>query len=129
MLDGSFTDTGQSATWYAGRSGFSVALTMTGTNSVTLEKEIGGSWFAVGSAITSTEGRQFVSGSDFVPSTKFRLNCETHDTEDIDFVVQGDIFGDAVLADIGGIIADAWLLEDGTMWLLEDGSSWLLEAA
>lgn len=129
MLDGSFTDTGSSPTFYAGRSGFSIALTMTGTNSVTIEIEINGSWYTVGDAITASEARQFVAGSDYVPSTRFRITCGTHDTDPITYAVTGDVFGDAVLADIGGIIPDGWLLEDGTALLLETGDFWLLEAA
>lgn len=130
MLDGSFTDIGLSPAWYAGRSGFSIGLTMTGTNSVTIEQEIGGAWYTIGTAITATTARHYMPGVDYTPSARFRINCGTHDTDPITYVVQGDIFGANVTEDMGLPLEDSYMLENGVdSWLLESGSQWLMENA
>ena len=130
MLDGSFTDTGTSPAWYAGRGGFSIGLTMAGTNSVTVEQEVGGTWFTYGTAMTATGTRHYQPGVDYTPSTRFRLNCGTHDTDPLTYVASGDIFGASVVEDLGLPLEDSFMLENGVdSWLLESSDQWLLENA
>lgn len=127
----SFSATGKSPTFYAGRGGFDFAVNRPGaeTIAITLEQEIGGNWFTKGSAVSTSVNTRINPIEDYTPSGRFRLSCDTFDTSAIVVDVEGDVFGDAVTASLGGVIPDAWLLEDGEQWLLETGETWLLENA
>lgn len=127
----SFSGTGKSPEFYGGRSGFDWLVDRPGseTISVTLEREINGVWVTQGSAKTADAATRISPGVDYTPCARFRISCDTFDTNPIVVGAVGDVFGDAVLADIGGYVADSWLLEDGTPLLLETGDIWLLEAA
>lgn len=131
MLDGSFAATGSSPSWYAVLGGFSVGITITaGTNSLTLEQEIGGAWFTKGSAKTATGVTDLIANVDYRPSTKFRLTCGTFNTGPVTYTVQGDIFGMSVIEDLGLPLEDSFMLQSGVdSWLLENGDQWLLENA
>lgn len=129
MLNGSFTDVGSSPEWYGLRGGFSIAMTMTGTNSVTLEKEIDGSWFTVGTAKTATGQTTLIHGVDYMAPGRFRLTCGTHDTVALPYSIVGDIVGAAVIEDMGLILEDTLLLEDGDPLLRENSEYLALEAA
>lgn len=130
-LTGSFSASSQySPVWYGMRGGCSVGISITtGTNSLTLEQEIGGVWYTKGAAKTATGMTHLVPGTDYAPGTRFRLLCGTFDTGPVTYQVEGDILGDASSAQSGGVHADSWLLEDGQALLLEDQQFWLLEAA
>lgn len=127
----SFSATGKSPEFYGGRSGFDWSVVLPGaeTIGVTLEREVNGTWITQGSSKTASAVTRISAGIDYTPCARFRISCDTYDTNPIVVGAVGDVFGDAVLADIGGYVADAWLLEDGTMLLLETGDAWLLEAA
>lgn len=80
--------TGTSDAFTVMGNGFDLGLTMTGTNSVTVEQDIGGAWYTVGSAITTTGGTSVTANSR--PAT-FRLNCGTFDTSDITGAIEGNV--------------------------------------
>src|SRR5690242_9907608 len=103
----SFSGTGKSPEFYGGRGGFDWQVSRPGseTISLTLEKEVGGIWGAVGSAISTTTGARVNPVEHYTPSGRFRISCDTYDTNPIAVAADGDIFGDAVLADIGGYLA------------------------
>lgn len=130
-LTGSFTASNTySPVWYGMRGSFTIGITISaGSNSITLEQEIGGAWYTKGSAKTATGLTQLSPITDYVPGTRFRLNCGTFQTGPVTYQVDGDILGDASSAQSGGIEADSWLTEDGQALLLEDQQFWLLEAA
>ena len=129
-LTGSFTATGYSPVWYGMRGSHSVGITISaGSNSITIEQEIGGVWYTKGSAKTATGMTHQVPGVDFATGTRFRLNCGTFNTGPVTYQIDGDILGDASEAQSGGIEPDSWLTEDGQALLLEDQQFWLLEAA
>jgi hypothetical protein len=131
MLDGSFTgDSQTSPVWYGGRGGFQIGIAIAGgTNSLTIEKEVGGAWYTYGDAITASVARTYMPGVDYTPSQRFRIVCGTHDTLDITYAVQGDIFGPTVVEDLGLILEDTLLLENGEPLLRENGEYLALEAA
>lgn len=127
----SFSATGTSPEFYGLRGGFDWAVTRPGaeTISLTLEQEINGAWYTKGSAVSTSVGTRISHGVDYTAPCRFRINCGAFDTSAIAISVVGDIVGDAVMSDLGAIIPDSWLLEDGTALLLETGDFWLLEAA
>jgi hypothetical protein len=128
---GSFTATGQlSPVFTPMRGGIEVGITIGGgTNSLTLEQNIGGTWYTVGSAKTATGRTHLTAGSDYVVGLPMRINGGTFDTGPITYQIDGDLIGDFSQAQLGAVAADSWQLEDGEAWLLEDGTYWLLEAA
>lgn len=130
MLNGSFTGTGSSPTFYAGRGGFDVGITITsGTNSLTIQREIDGSWYAIGAAITSTGARHLAANVDFTAGNLLRVTCGTFDTGPVTYAVSGDIFGASVVEDLGLILEDTLLLENGEPLLRENSEYLALEAA
>lgn len=130
MLNGSFTGTGSSAEWYALRSGFAVGITISaGSNSLTLERELDGSWYTIGSAKTATGLTNLIGGVDYVPGSRFRLTCGTFNTGPVTYAISGDIVGAAVIEDMGLILEDTLLLEDGDPLLRENSEYLALEAA
>lgn len=130
MFNGSITGTGSTSSWYAGRGGFDLAITITaGTNSLTLEQEMDGSWYTVGSAKTATGLTHLTPYDSYTPGSLFRLTCGTFDTGPVTFAVTGDIFGAAVVEDLGLILEDTLLLENGEPLLRENSEYLALEAA
>lgn len=130
-LSGSFTASGQySPVFYGMRGSCSIGITISaGSNSITVEQEIGGVWYTKGAAKTATGMTHMVPGTDYAPGTRFRLNCGTFNTGPVTYQVDGDIIGDAASAQSGGIHADSMLTEAGDAILLENGDFLLLEAA
>ena len=108
---------------------FTIALTVTGTNSVTLEREVDGSWFTVGAAKTATGQTTLIHGVDYTAPGRFRLTCGTHDTDPLPYSIVGDIVGAAVIEDLGLILEDTLLLENGEPLLRENSEYLALEAA
>ena len=130
MLNGAFTTTGTSPVFYGMRGGFAIGITITaGTNSLTLEQEIDGAWYTVGSAKTATGRTQLLAGVDYTAGGQFRINCGTFQTGPVTYAIAGDIIGVAVNEDLGLILDDSMLLEnDDPLWT--EGSVFInLEAA
>ena len=120
MLLATFTDTGYSQPFTALAGGFGVFLTpMTGTNSLTLEREVAkDSWVTWGSAITAAGYTAKTFGVDYHEPIRVRVNCGTHDTVDISVYLEGDILADEFTTVTG---AFSLLLESGDDRLLESG--------
>ena len=131
MLNGQFTATGSSPSWYGMRGGFALGITIVaGSNSLTLEQEIDGTWYTVGSAKTTSGRTQLIAGVDYTAGALFRLTCGTFATGPVNYAVQGDIVGVNVVEDLGLIVEDTYLLESGVdSWLFENSNQWLLENA
>jgi len=130
MLFATFTDTGSSQAFTALRGGFDLVLTpMTGTNSLTIEREVtAGTWIAFTSAITAAGTTTYAHGIDYTAPVRFRVTCGTHDTEDILVYLHGDILADefsSVSAGLGLMLETT----DPEDLLMEDGDYLLLEAA
>ncbi len=128
-LFATFTDAGYSQPFWGLRGGFDLIFTpMTGTNSLTIEREAAnGSWVTFGSAVTAA-GTVAKRSTDFVAPSRFRINCGTHDTADILVYLEGDFLADeytSVLAGLGYLLETA----DPEDLLMEDGEYLLLEAA
>jgi hypothetical protein len=94
MADITIEATGTSNAFTVLGDGFDIGLTMTGSNSVTIERQLGAAWYTVGSAVTSTGT---VSVATYEKPAKFRLNCGTFDTADITGFIGGNVIGGPVL--------------------------------
>lgn len=118
-LFATFTDTGVSQPFYGQRGGFDVILNMTGSNSVTLEREVAsGSWVTFGSAVTAAGTIHKGTDSDYCAPARFRVNVGTHDTADILVYLEGDFLADEYTTVTGGL---SLLLESGDDRLLQNG--------
>jgi len=126
MLTHTFSATGVSPPWYGLRHGFDVVLSMTGTNSLTLEREIvKGTWVTFGSAITAA-GTTRKDTDDYAAPVRFRANLGTKDSGSVTMYVIGDILADEVSSLEG---AFSLLMESDDDILTENGEYLNLEAA
>ena len=95
MLFKTFGATGTSQPFYALRGGFDLILSMTGTNSLTLEREVvKGTWVSWGSAITAAGTTHKTWGTDYSAPLRVRLNLGTKDTGDVVAYIEGDFLAD-----------------------------------
>ena len=95
MLFKTFGATGTSQPFYALRGGFDLILSMTGTNSLTLEREVvKGTWVSWGSAITAAGTTHKTWGTDYSAPLRVRLNLGTKDTGDVTAYLEGDFLAD-----------------------------------
>ena len=103
MLFKTFGATGTSQPFYALRGGFDLILSMTGTNSLTLEREVvKGTWVSWGSAITAAGTTHKSYGVDYSDPLRLRLNLGTKDTGDVVAYLEGDFLGDEFSVFEGG---------------------------
>lgn len=117
MLFKTFTATGTSRAFTAIGS-FDVILSMTGTNSLTLEREVvKGTWVTFGSAVTAAGTIHKSKGTDFADVTRFRLNLGTKDSGDVVAYLEGAILADELSSVTGD---DSYLLESGDDYLTEN---------
>lgn len=95
MLFKTFAATGTSQPFYALRGGFDLILSMTGTNSLTLEREVvKGTWVTWGSAVTAAGVTHKAHGVDYADPVRLRLNLGTKDTGDVVAYLEGDFLAD-----------------------------------
>jgi hypothetical protein len=95
MLFKTFGATGVSQPFYALRGGFDVILSMSGSNSLTLEREVvKGTWVTWGSAITAAGVTHRTAGNDYAPPLRLRLNLGTKDSGDVVAYLEGDFLAD-----------------------------------
>lgn len=90
MIKGALDSTGQTQAFTVSTragGGFDIALSMSGTNSVTLERDFNGTWVTWGSAYTATAAAAIFPGAT---SSRWRFNVGTFDTADINVFVDGD---------------------------------------
>lgn len=103
MLFKTFGATGTSQPFYALRGGFDLILSMTGTNSLTLEREVvKGTWVSWGSAITAVGTTHKSYGVDYSDPLRLRLNLGTKDTGDVVAYLEGDFLADEFSVFEGG---------------------------
>ncbi len=109
MLFKTFGATGTSQPFYALRGGFDLILSMTGTNSLTLEREVvKGTWVSWGSggedgdAITAAGTTHKSYGVDYSDPLRLRLNLGTKDTGDVVAYLEGDFLADEFSVFEGG---------------------------
>lgn len=103
MLFKTFGATGTSQPFYALRGGFDLILSMTGTNSLTLEREVvKGTWVSWGSAITAAGTTHKSYGVDYSDPLRLRLNLGTKDTGDVVAYIEGDFLADEFSVFEGG---------------------------
>jgi len=111
MLFQTFTATGTSQPFTALRGGVSITLSMTGTNSVTIEREVvKGTWVTWGSAITAAGTTVKAWGIDYVDPVVLRLNLGTKDTGNVVAYVEGVFLADEFSSVQGNF---SLLAEDG----------------
>lgn len=127
MLFKTFAATGTSQPFCALRGGVSVTLSMTGTNSLTLEREVvKGTWVTWGSAITAAGTTTKVFGVDYFDPVFLRLNLGTKDTGDVVAYVEGDFLAD----EFSSIEGNFSLLTEGGEDLVTENNEYInLEAA
>ncbi len=127
MLFQTFTATGTSQPFTALRGGVSITLSMTGTNSVTIEREVvKGTWVTWGSAITAAGTTVKAWGVDYVDPVVLRLNLGTKDTGNVVAYVEGDFLADEFSSVQGNF---SLLAEDGEDLVTENNEYINLEAA
>ena len=127
MLFKTFAATGTSQPFYALRGGFDLILSMTGTNSLTLEREVvKGTWVTWGSAVTAAGTTHKSYGVDYSDAVRLRLNLGTKDTGDVVAYLEGDF-----LADEFSVFEGAYsLLTEGEEDLVTENNEYLeLEGA
>ena len=110
MLFKTFGATGVSQSFYGMRGGFDLILSMTGTNSLTLEREVvKGTWVTWGSAITAAGVTHKASDIDYSAPLNLRLNLGTKDA------------GSVVAYLEGAFLADEFTMVEGEYSLLTEG--------
>jgi len=126
MLFKTFGATGTSQPFYAMRGGIDVILSMSGTNSLTFEREVvKGTWVTWGSAITAAGVTHKTSGSDYVAPLRLRLNLGTKDSGDVVAYLEGDF-----LADEFSIFEGEYsLLTEGEEDLVTENDEYILQEA
>lgn len=90
MLTGALGSTGQTQGFTINSrfgQGFDIAFSMTGTNSVTLQRLFGSTWIQWGSAYTATGVATITPGAS---SSTWRFNVGTFDTDPLNVFVDGD---------------------------------------
>lgn len=122
MLFKTFTATGTSQPFYALRGGFDLILSMTGTNSLTLEREVvKGTWVTWGSAITAAGSTHKAKDIDYADAVRLRLNLGTKDTGDVVAYLEGDFLADEFSVFEGGFS----LLTEGEEDLVTENNEYL----
>lgn len=95
MLFKTFAATGTSQPFYALRGGFDLILSMTGTNSLTLEREVvKNTWVTWGSAITAAGTTHKSWSVDYSDPLRLRLNLGTKDSGNVVAYLEGDFLAD-----------------------------------
>lgn len=103
--------------------GISIAA---GTNSLTVEQNIGGVWYTVGSAKTATGRTRLSDKVDYTAPARMRVVCGTFDTGPVTYAIEGDVVGpglsmlDAGVATRRTEAGEARQLEDGRYRILEN---------
>ncbi len=100
MLKVVFTATGTSQPFFA-LDDFDLVLPMSGTNSLTIERDLAGTWTTLGSAVTAAGSTHKSLATDFTAPSRFRLNLGTKDSGDVTAYVLGDIIADEVSSTLG----------------------------
>jgi len=127
MLFKTFNATGTSQPFIALRGGVSITLSMTGTNSLTIEREVvNGTWVTWGSAITASGTTVKSWGIDYVDPVSLRLNLGTKDAGDVVAYVEGDFLADEFSSVEGNF---SLLTEDREDIVTENNEYLNLEAA
>lgn len=126
MLFKTFTATGTSQPFYAMRGGIDLTLVMTGTNSLTFEREVvAGTWVTWGSAITAGGVTHKTSDVDYSAPVRLRLNLGTKDTGSVVAYLEG-----AFLADEFTMIEGEYsLLTEGEEDLITENEEYILQEA
>ena len=126
MLFKTFTATGTSQPFYALRGGFDLILSMTGTNSLTLEREVvKGTWVTWGSAITAAGTTHKTNGVDYAAPLSLRLNLGTKDTGSVVAYLEGDFLAD----EFSMVEGEYSLLTEGDEDLVTENDEYILQEA
>tara|TARA_R110000868_G_C10409341_1_gene722154 strand:+ start:68 stop:448 length:381 start_codon:yes stop_codon:yes gene_type:complete len=95
MLFKTFLATGVSQPFYALRGGIDLVLSMSGSNSLTFEREVvKGTWVTWGSAITAAGVTHKTSDVDYTAPVILRLNLGTKDSGDVVAYLEGAFIAD-----------------------------------
>lgn len=124
-----FTASGQrSSEFYGMRGGVDVGIMIdAGSNSLTLEQNIGGVWHTIGAAKTATGRTHLTSGVDYAAPALMRLVCGTFATGPVTYAIEGDVIGPGL--SMSGVGVGGRELETGEARQLENGQYRLLEDA
>ena len=126
MLFKTFTATGTSQPFYAMRGGFDLILSMTGTNSLTIEREVvKDTWVTWGSAITAAGTTHKTSDIDYSAPLRLRLNLGTKDTGDVVAYLEGDFLAD----EFSMIEGEYSLLTEAEEDLVTENDEYILQEA
>lgn len=88
MITGTLGSTGETNAFTVLDKAFDLALSMSGTNSVKLQRLFGETWFDWGSAYTATTAVRIEAGA---APTKWRISVGTFDTNDILAFIDGNV--------------------------------------
>ncbi|CAB4199128.1 hypothetical protein UFOVP1333_23 [uncultured Caudovirales phage] len=126
MLFKTFGATGVSQSFYGMRGGFDLILSMTGTNSLTIEREVvKGTWVTWGSAITAAGVTHKTSDVDYCAPLNLRLNLGTKDSGSVLAYLEG-----AFLADEFTMIEGEYsLLTESEEDLVTENDEYILQEA
>ena len=126
MLFKTFTATGTSQPFYALRGGIDLTLVMTGTNSLTLEREVvAGTWVTWGAAITAAGSTHKAWSIDYADPLRLRLNLGTKDTGSVVAYLEGDFLAD----EFSMIEGEYSLLTEGDEDVVTENDEYILQEA